>query len=332
MLRLVLLLVLGCPGESDTADTADTATDLPAWQDVGENLPGALLSVWGSGADDVFVVGADAGSGPMAFHLSGGVWTPLSGLDAGDLWWVSGDATGVWMAGVGGRVFHGEADGSGLIGAVTDPTVTLYGIWGPGDGTAWAVGGNPDVPADAARVFHYDGTAWTDAAIPVEAAAQFALYKVWGAAADDVWAVGANGIAIHWDGSAWTNVETLSLVNLFTVHDGYAVGGTVGGTILRSEGGGTTWTDESPDFALQITGVHGGADPVAVGSQGSVWLRENGAWTPDPRSKPTYQDLHAVWRDPDGGVWSVGGHISSLPLIQGALVYAGYTIIPLVEN
>lgn len=326
---MLLLALLGCPGDTDTGDPAP---ELSVWQDVADNLPGSLLSVWGSTADDVFVVGADAGSGPMAFHLSGGSWAPVPGLDAGDLWWVSGDDAGVWMAGAGGRVFHGEADGTGLTGAITDASVTLYGVWGPGDGTAWAVGGNPEVPADAARMFQYDGAAWVDVALPVEAAAQFALYKVWGAADDDVWAVGANGIAIHWDGRVWTNVQTLSLVNLFTVHDGYAVGGDISGTILRSEGGGTTWTDESPEYALQITGVHGGAAPVAVGSQGSVWFREHGAWTPDPRAKPTYQDLHAVWRDPDGGIWAVGGHISSLPLIQGALVYSGDATVPPVED
>lgn len=325
---MLQLLLFACT----TADSGDSAEDLPPWQDVGENLSGALLSVWGRAADDVFVVGADPGAGPMAFHLTGGAWQPVAGLTPGDLWWVSGDEERVWMAGAGGRVFRGGADGSGLEAWVLDDTVTFYGIWGPGDGTAWAVGGNPDVPADAARIFHFDGAAWEEATLPPEAAAEFALYKVWGAAADDVWAVGAGGVAVHWDGSAWSLVQTLTLVNLFTIHDGYAVGGDVAGTILRSEGGGTTWTDESPAYALQITGVSGGAEPVAVGAQGSVWFRGESGWEGDPREKPTYQDLHAVWRDPDGGIWCVGGHISSLPLIQGALLYSGDDTVVLLEG
>lgn len=324
----LLFVLVACT----SADSADSALDLPPWQEVAENLPGGLLSVWGRAADDVFVVGADAGQGPMAFHLTGGAWQPVDGATPGDLWWVSGDADRVWMAGAGGRVFRGAADGSGLEAWVLDEAVTFYGVWGPGDGTAWAVGGNPDLSTDAARIFHFDGSAWTAATLPPEAAAQFALYKVWGAAADDVWAVGAGGIAIHWDGTAWSNVATLSSVKLFTVHDGYAVGGEIAGTILKSDGGGTTWTDESPAYALPINGVSGGEAPVAVGAQGSVWFRDDDGWVGDPRERATYQDLHAVWRDPDGGVWCVGGHISALPLIQGALLYSGDDTVSLLEG
>jgi hypothetical protein len=154
---------------------------------------------------------------------------------------------------------------------------------------------------------------------------------VWGKAVNDVWAVGTGGVALHFDGSSWTYVDTVSYVNLFTVHDGFAVGGDVGGTILSLSTTGQVWADESPEYAVQITGVYGGERPVAVGVRGSVWFRESEGWMMDTRELPTYQDLHAVWTDPHGGVWAVGGHVSGAPLIQGALVYSGSDTIPALE-
>ncbi len=326
-----MLYLLACPGPPDSADSADTAEDLAPWQDVAENLPGAITSIWGDSADDAYVVGADAGTGPMAFHLAGGGWTPIEGLGSGDLWWVSGDADRLWMAGAGGRVFRLDRATATLESWVLDETVTFFGAWGPGDGTAWVVGGNTEVPSDAAAAYYFDGRDWTAAVLPPEIASQYALYKAWGRAADDLWAVGTGGVSMHWDGEAWTYVDTVSYVNLFTVHDGFAVGGDISGTILALSSTGMVWSDESPDYALQLTGVHGGERPVAVGATGSVYFRGADGWTADSREKPTYQDLHAAWVDPDGGTWAVGGHVSSQPLIQGAIVYTGPAVVPTLE-
>ncbi|MBM4368403.1 MAG: hypothetical protein FJ102_19470 [Deltaproteobacteria bacterium] len=323
-----MLLLLAC---ADPPDSADTAEALAPWQDVAENLPGAITSIWGDSADDVYVVGADAGAGPMAYHLAGVAWTPIEGLGSGDLWWVSGDAARVWMAGAGGRVFRLDRATATLESWVLDEALTFYGAWGPGDGTAWVVGGNTDVPSDAAAAYYFDGRDWSLAALPPEVAAQYALYKAWGASATDAWAVGSGGVSMHWDGDAWAHVDTLSFANLFTVHDGLAVGGSTSGTILALSSTGMTWTDETPDFAPALSGVYGGEQPVAVGATGSVYFRDDDAWVADAREKPTYQDLHAAWVDPEGGTWAVGGHTSAAPLIQGAIVYTGPRDLPVLE-
>ncbi|GDX83339.1 hypothetical protein LBMAG42_51500 [Deltaproteobacteria bacterium] len=326
---MIVLLFAGCPGEP--IETGDTAPSM-SWQVVGEKLPGALLSVWGTSVDDVFVVGADGGAGPMAYHLSGGEWAPMTGFDPGDLWWVHGGADGIWACGASGRVFHGDENGVNIEGFVTDPAITLFGVWGPGDGTAWTVGGDVSQSSAAAQMWYYDGSSWSKVALPAEAAERIAIFKVWGASASDVWAVGGAGLSMHYDGSAWSVVDTLNSSTLLTVNDGFAVGGTNAGTILKLEGGGTVWTDESPDYAVQINGVRGGDSPVAVGMQGSVWLRDDEGWAAAPGERPTYQDLHGVWRDPDEAIWAVGGHVSADPLIYGTLVYAGGATIPTLEN
>lgn len=329
-----LASALGCQPVNpspDSADTADSAESLRAWQDVAENLPGALMSVWGTTADNVYVVGADAGEGPMAFHLANGVWTPIAGFGSGDLWWVSGDGSRIWTAGEGGRVFRMDPATSVLDAWVLDAETTFFGIWGSGDGTAFAVGGNPALPTDAAKLYAFDGLNWAEVALPANVASQAALYKVWGGAANDVWAVGTGGVSLHYDGTTWSFVDTVTTVTLFTIHDGYIAGGNVSGTILSLSTTGMVWADESPEAAVQITGVHGGSNPVAVGVRGSVWYRSEAGWQADLRELPTYQDLHAVWVDPDGGVWAAGGHVSGEPLIQGALVYDGHATIPKLE-
>lgn len=323
---MLLALLLACPGPDDTADTGEPEAP---WQLVGENLPGAVLSVWGTAATDVWVVGADPGSGPMVLHLHDDAWEALDGFGTGDLWWVHGDDSGVWLAGAGGRVFHDP--GTGWESWTLDAATTWYGLWGPGDGTAWVVGGDPTQSTDAAAMWHYDGAEWAEVVLPAEAAAKFALFKVHGNAADDVWAVGSGGVAVHWDGTAWSWIDTLSSQTLLTVDANYAVGGTANGVILELSPGSTTWTDVSPAYAGLLAGVRGGSLPVAVGVRGSVYWRRDGVWEPDARPIPTYQDFHGVWTDPEGGVWAVGGHTSSSPLIQGVIGYSGPGLVPTVE-
>ena len=68
----------------------------PAWQVVQEDLPGALLSLWGnSDGSELWAVGADGrdGTGPVVLRRRGTSteWERLdTGLDRGSLWWVFG--------------------------------------------------------------------------------------------------------------------------------------------------------------------------------------------------------------------------------------------------
>lgn len=58
-----------------------------------------------------------------------------------------------------------------------------------------------------ARIFRWDGSAWSVVSLP-GAKKPGALYDVVALAADDVWAVGAageTGIFMHWNGSTWTS-------------------------------------------------------------------------------------------------------------------------------
>lgn len=324
-----LLFLVACAGQG-VETGGDFAPD--PWAILAEDQPGALLSVTGTAADDVWVVGADAGEGPAVMHYDGSAWTALSIPTSGDLWWVAaGAAETVWMGGAGGRVLALNRATGQAVEHVLDPAITVFGVWPAANDDVWAVGGNIDAAADSAQIWHWDGSAWALASIPAEAAAALAIYKVWGRSATDVYAVGTGGVGLHWDGAAWATFATGTTRNLFTVHGTdvavWAVGGFASGTVVTSSGG--AWADETPALAPQLNGVNAdGPAPVAVGTQGAVYMRGADGWAADPRGAVTAYDLHSVWVDPDGGVWTVGGKLSSFPLDHGILAYDGNSDVP----
>lgn len=323
---LLFLALAACTGDKpDTGDPPET------WTTLAEAHPSAFLSVWGSGVDDVWAVGADAGSGPAVVHFDGTAWATVPTGSTGDLWWVSSSsADTLWMGGEAGRVLRYTRSTGTVAESVLDPAITVFGVWGAADDDVWAVGGDVTVARDGAQVWHWDGATWTAATIPAEAAAGVAIYKVWGRSASDVYAVGTGGIGLRWDGTAWTSLSTGTDRALFTVHgtaDGeIAVGGQFSGTVVAGAG---TWAEETPTLAPQLNGVYaGGPAPVAVGMAGAVYVRGAEGWVADPRGAVTALDLHAVWVDPEGGVWTVGGKLSSFPLDNGVLVYGGDRDVP----
>lgn len=325
--RIVLLLA-GC--SADAGDTGDPP-GVGGWTLLAEDQPAALLSVAGTALDDVWVVGADAGAGPTVLFFDGEAWTPVDTGTRGDLWWVAADARSdtVWMSGAEGRVLQHNRSTGQSVKHVLDPAMTVFGVWAATDTDVWAVGGDIEASSDAGQVWHWDGAAWAPAGIPPDAAAALAIYKVWGRSSTDVYAVGTGGVGLHWDGAAWTSVATGTTRNLFTVHGTdvavWAVGGFGTGTVVADSGGsGGAWADEAPSLAPQLNGVSAsGPVPVAVGIQGAVYTRGSDGWAPDPRGAVTAYDLHSVWGDPAGGIWAVGGKLSSFPLDHGILAYGG---------
>lgn len=317
------LPVAAAAGCSDPAPTF-------AWQTVLSDVPGAMLSVWGSSGRDVYVVGAQSqdGTGPHALHFNGAGWTRLNtGLRSGDLWWVHGASPdAVFMVGSGGTVLQYNPMTRAMTRMMTpSPAPTLFGVWGLARNDVWAVGG--DTRASTGVLWHYDGNAWSNVALPGDLGATAVLYKVWGRARDDVWVVGANGTTVHYDGRAWSQVQipTSARGPLFTVHGAgaarYAVGGNASGILLEAEGNG--WRQAELFDAPRLAGVFAPAAgaPIAVGNEGSVYLRRNGSWRLASRPPQTDLDFHATWVEPDtGAVWAVGGQVQSTPLVAGLVM------------
>ena len=315
ILLSVLLLAAACgSGDADESES---------WSTVFRNLPAALMSVWGTSADDIWAVGADPGDGlgPLAVHYDGVKWTELETGQEGDLWWVFGFSDGpVYMGGEGGLLLRYAG---GAFERMEAPArATVYGIWGVAPDDLWAVGGNVTGGAFAWR---FDGERWRAAAgFPEALTRSESMFKVWGRSNEDVWLVGTGGTVLHYDGSGFTQADSTTELNLFTAHgsDGVsaAVGGSGDGVILESEGSG--WRDVTPGGTAHVMGVWlGGGQGYAVGVDGSVLRREAAGWRPVETGIELDEGLHAVWVDPEGGVWAVGGQVLAPPLINGVMVH-----------
>jgi photosystem II stability/assembly factor-like uncharacterized protein len=297
-----------------------------SWTVVAEDLPEAPLSVAGTADDDVWMVGGDVGDGPLVAHSDGSTWARLDTSTTGDLWWVFPTSDAAWMVGARGRVVRWDRADAVAVEEIVDEDVTLFGVWGPGDGTLWAVGADLSVGAGGARLYRFDG-AWIGVDLSGVAPDAAALYKVWGLGADDVTVVGAGGLALRYDGAAWSVEDSATDALLFTVagdDEGrrYAVGGAGAATIVECADG--VWNDASPAFAPQQNGVFArDGRVVSVGREGSSFERADAGWEPTALEPATDLDLHAVWIAPDGGVWAVGGSISSAPLDAGVVLYNG---------
>jgi hypothetical protein len=306
-----------CHGGSGGAGGGETTP--PAWQVVydGTALGGSVQSVWGTGPDDVFVVGGPLGNSgftAVAVHYDGSAWTRLAPGGPDSFWWVSGSgANDVWMVGENGRITH--YDGASFRDLPRLTTATLWGVWAASATDAWSVGGTPEGGTSAPNdiVLHWDGTSWTQDMLPMPLGRS--LNKIWGTASTNLYAVGESGTIWHRKGTAWALEANPATSNLFTVFgcsatDVYAVGNT---DVLHSDGGGT-WTRVNVNVDNGANGVtcNPGGAVLVVGFGGLKERLVDGQWVNDFTIMP-YGDLHGSWADGQGAFWAAGGDFSSSP-------------------
>ena len=310
-LTLLIAATTGCPD--------DPVTPPPAapWQIVGERQPEAFLSITGTSATDVWAVGADGRDGPVVQHFDGTTWERKVTGSRGDLWWAHALPGGVvYLAGENATVLR--YDGTSFTRMRTPGIArnTVFGVWASGDNDVYAVGSSA---GRSGFIWHFDGTTWTDLLLPSDmprlANGEVAgLFKVWGDGAGNVWVAGARGALLKSTaGGAFATVATGTELTLFTVHGAganvVAVGGAGNGVIV--EGGGAAFADRTPDAAPLFQGVFltatGG---FASGARGDIYSKNGASWTlVDHRLALSVESLHAVWVDPTGGVWAVGGNV-----------------------
>lgn len=300
------------------------------WSIVFQDLPAGLVSVSGTSATDVWAAGGepDDQSGPYVLHYDGASWKKHATGTHGDLWWIFPIPGGpVFIGGAGGTIVRYQ---NGAFEKMTTPgTATVYGIWGTSATDLWAVGGEGG--SSAGFAWRYDGTSWTEApGFPQELMSTATAFKVWGRSANDVYIVGSGGLTLHWDGAAFTTDASSTTRALFTVsgsaHRAAAVGGFSTGVIIENDGSG--WKDVTPAGAPQLNGVAltSDDDGYAAGLGLQVYRRSSAGWASEGIDFRVVGDLHAVWVDPSGGVWAVGGQVLSLPLTDGVLIHKGPAI------
>lgn len=311
------LLGAGCPGPHGTGGAGGADGGPPAWQTVysDKGLAGAVLSAWGTGPDDVLVVGGPLGNSgheAIAVHFDGTAWTRLAPGGADSFWWVHGSsAKDVWMVGEKGRITHW--DGAAFKDEPRLTTATLWGVWAANPTDAWAVGGTPEggtaAPNDV--VLHWDGVAWKPEPLPGAPLGR-SLNKVWGTSSADLYAVGEAATVWHRKGTTWALETNPAKSNLLTVHgcsatDVYAVGGQ---DVIHSDG--TTWSKVDISLGNSVNGVTcgPGGEVLIVGFGGLKQRLVDGKWIDEFTSMP-YGDLHGAWADGQGALWAAGGDFVS---------------------
>jgi hypothetical protein len=328
---ILLLACAACTPDDDNEDGSEAGER--EWTAVHEALPGALLSVW-TGDSALYTVGADGGDGPEVWSLKDGAWQKFDTAEEGDLWWVTEDPDGdVWMVGQDGLALRHDPETQTFERTDTATDATLWGIWFADSGRGWTVGGT--IAPRSGVILTREGGSWVAETLPQEIqdlVDEKLLYKVWGTGEEDLWVVGEGGIALHKDGAGWQLVETPTSSRLFTV-DGNSsgqvvmVGGAASPVLLEWDGG--ELVDHSADIPEGQGG--GGLNGVfvsedghlqIVGSYGYLAERDpDGTWS-SPDVLGTGHGLHAVRRDAEGGVWTVGGEIT-VTLTQGVMLHYG---------
>ena len=339
-----LVMGLGLALSACGSDSAGPApTPLPtSWAWVAHSQAAALMGVHGTSANDVWLSGADDGTGPVVLHWDGTAWERKATGVRADLWWVH--------AVEGGPVFFGGSDATVLrydgdkFERLATPGLgkhTVYGISSSGADDVYLVG------AAAGRngfIWHYDGRHVTELALPDDVPLDEhhdapGLFKVWVASPDDVWAVGAHGVVLHGNATdGFSLVQSGGDEILFTVSGSgkhvAIVGGTGTGQLLETTGGALT--DRAPENTplLQGVSVQPNGYVWAVGAGGSIYRGKDGHYQAvDPGlAFGAGESLHAVWVDPKGGVWAAGGDVLTPALDQGLALHSAADVPELVVD
>jgi hypothetical protein len=284
-----------------------------SWTDI-HDVPGFdrfdFMDVWGSGANDVWIVGGltttpeppAVPSGPVGaiFHWDGATWSSVApcfgvqffesvwGLGPNDVW-VAGDNQVLKWDGAGWYDFD---QGDQIPGGIID-------VWGTAVDDIWEL--EYVLTGYVAR--HYTGSSWVTVSPNANGPA---LYSTWGSSAEDTWIVGAAGTVLHWDGTALTTVKPLVATDLRSVwgtgpDDVWAVGSDV---IIHWDG--AEWTKSWTGPPLGLVSVWS-SDPQhawAVGQKGALMHWNGQSWGASGIVAPQNAAAISVPAQNDG--WIVG--------------------------
>jgi hypothetical protein len=168
---------------------------------VEADIPYWINDVWGSGANDVWVVGRHG----HIHHFDGKSLKPVR-VPAQ----VAPDLRGVW--GSGPKDAWAVGDQMTILhfnGATWEPTplskdgsLKLNDVWGSGANDVWAVGAR-------GTVLHFDGRSWQSDQVPIAKDERDGdrpdFLGVWAGSPRDVWVVGGENSILHRDGTKWSS-------------------------------------------------------------------------------------------------------------------------------
>ncbi|HVF98963.1 MAG TPA: S-layer homology domain-containing protein [Chloroflexia bacterium] len=225
---------------------------------------------------------------------------------------------------------------SANVGPLLDNYLTSIDAVAPDD--VWAVGYYfNDVAVAQTLIQHWDGSTWSIVGSPNEGESNNFLYAVSVVGPDDVWAVGAyavvspnqyifKALALHWNGVAWTVIDTPSVgsfnnvlygVDAAASDDVWAVGyfsGSSGTRPLVEHWDGSTW---EPIIGPELGAANGQLYDVVAISANDVWaVGQIGGYSSAPEPLSAHWD-GIEWTQvrmprPEPGPYGYSGYIALL--------------------
>jgi len=305
--------------DTDTDSDSDTDSDTVPWST--PEVAGVLLSVWGSGPEDVYAGGA----GQTLLHGSGFTWELLplpEGAVASDIhgsaWNSIYVAAGPSYGGEYRMLRYDGAVWSDVEPAVNDTnypvSIWVFGIDDVFIITTWVLPMLPGVYGTS--VAHFDGTAWSGVWSDEFASGydgQRNFEDMAGTEDGQLFAVGVSHIshegepsAVVSDGVAWWKEDVpepdLHGVWALDAENVWAVGD--GGAVL--ERGDAAWEHEDAPTSARLDGIFGWSadEQIAVGD--GVILNKNGAAWELQDVPADGALLHGVWGASPTDVYAVG--------------------------
>jgi photosystem II stability/assembly factor-like uncharacterized protein len=157
----------------------------------------AVYGISGTGPNDVWTVGYDAGANSPIRHFNGVNWQASAVPDINaNLFAVYAVSPSLAIAvGNAGVIYtwHGSswsADNSGT-------SSTLRGAWGSSASDLWAVG-------TGGTIRHWDGTNWGPGGASCDGGAD--LYGIWGRSSTEIYAASTGGRVCFYNGTSWSTI------------------------------------------------------------------------------------------------------------------------------
>ncbi len=287
--------------------------------------------IWASGRSDIFVVGEGMSSNPgIILHYDGTSWTPMTHPASGDFTGVFGlTSTNVYAVTSDGEVLHYDgASWTEVYDRAADRS--LSDVWCAGLTNIIAVGEN-------GGIIRWDGASWSEDSmigedftsvwgtaynniyvcggeqiwrytgswLLDESVGGWELEEIHGSGPNDIWAVGPSELAVHWDGTSWTEASGWS-ENSF--HAVWAQSAT-DAWLLSDHGGvyqydGADWNEINNSNQGGWQDMYGlsANDIYSVGS-GTVMNWDGTDWTV-AAERASY--MHSVWCSGPSDIWTTG--------------------------
>jgi hypothetical protein len=280
----------------------------PNWSEAFDASGAGFLSgVWGSSADDVFVVGGNETQAEI-FHFDGQAWTAMDVPSVPLLIWVFGfGPNDVYAVGLGGTVLHYA--GSEWTALDSGVGADLWGVWGKSPDDVWVVGGS--AVAGSPTILHYDGVSFSEVDVPANDPSAHALFKVWGIGSK-LFAVGQAGLILEHADGVWSQVDSGGDESLFSLwgtgeDNIVAVGGSVTGKIAHYDG--LSWSTTAPAGVDALNAVYmTQCDEALIGGvNGFAGVYDPTAGEVAPENSGTSDAIHAIWSDCQNRFYAVGG-------------------------